>query len=52
MIALKCDRCGKLFEREYVPDITVHKYTHCYGEDRFDLCPDCQKELERWLKFK
>ena len=52
MIAQKCDRCGKLFEREHVPDITVRKYTHGYGEYRLDLCPDCQKELERWLKFK
>ena len=47
--AYKCDVCGGLYTRECVPDITVQKYTHYYGESRYDLCPKCQKELEDWL---
>ena len=45
----KCDVCGKLFTRDCVPDITIHRYYHGYGAERYDLCPDCQKELETWL---
>lgn len=47
--AYKCDVCGGLYTRECVPDITVQKYNHGYGESRYDLCPKCQKELEDWL---
>ena len=47
--AYKCDVCGKLFTRDCVPDITIHRYYHGYGAERYDLCPDCQKELETWL---
>ena len=50
MNAKKCDRCGTLFLGEVVPDITIHKYTHGYGEYRYDLCPKCQELLEIWLK--
>ena len=48
--AYKCDVCGTLYIRNYVPDITVQHYHHGYGEDRYDLCPKCQEKLERWLK--
>jgi hypothetical protein len=47
--AYKCDVCGKLYTRACVPDITINHYHHGYGSDRYDLCPDCQKELETWL---
>ena len=52
MTALKCDRCGKVYEQGFVPDITVHKYIHPYGEVTYDLCDDCMKKLENWLKKK
>ena len=52
MRANKCDRCNKLFERACVPDITIRHYYHGYGEDRLDLCQECQQELEKWLKEK
>lgn len=49
--ALKCDRCGKLYERpECVPDIRIHKYVHYYGDQQYDLCPECQKKFEEFLK--
>ena len=47
--AYQCDVCGKLFTRDCVPDITINQYHHGYGDMRYDLCPDCQKELEDWL---
>lgn len=50
--AYKCDVCGHLYVRSYVPDITIKHYRHGYGEDRYDLCPKCQEELETWLKQK
>ena len=51
MTALKCDRCGKVYERGYVPNITVNKYIYPYGEKiTYDLCDDCMKKLENWLK--
>ena len=47
--AYKCDVCGSLYTRDCVPDITIRRYIHSYGEHRYDLCPKCQKELEDWL---
>lgn len=47
--AKKCDICGRLFEATFVPDITIHKYRHCYGEERLDICPECQKKLEKFV---
>ena len=49
MNAKKCDRCGKLYERAYVPDLTINEYIHGYGDKRYDLCDDCQRNLEKWL---
>ena len=48
--AYKCDVCSSLYVRNYVPDITIQHYHHGYGEDRYDLCPECQEKLENWLK--
>lgn len=51
MIAAKCDRCGKLYETpKCVPNIRVFEYKHPYGDSRYDLCPECQKKLEEFLK--
>ena len=48
--AYKCDRCGKLYGRPCVPNITVVEYYHGYGGETKDLCPECQAFLEKWLK--
>lgn len=50
MKAYKCDICGALFERAVVPDIRLVKFMFGYGEERLDLCPDCQKKLEDWME--
>lgn len=49
--AYKCDRCNVLFERDITPNITVQKYIHGYGTNTFDLCPECQCRLEKWLNI-
>lgn len=50
MNAKKCDRCGMLYEYDGItPDLRVNKYTHPYGDRWYDLCPHCQKYLERFL---
>lgn len=51
MNAKKCDRCGKFYEKPNVKsDIKVIKYTHPCGECFIDLCDECQKKLEDFLK--
>lgn len=53
MDAKKCDRCGKLYARyDAVPDLSLIKYVHPFGDSRIDLCPDCQKMLEDFLNKK
>ena len=51
--AKKCDRCGKLYELPKVkPDLRLIliQYYHPFGDERVELCNECQKELEKWLK--
>lgn len=48
--AKKCDVCKTLFEgHEYIPDVTISIYQHPYGDYRVDLCPECQKKLEKFV---
>lgn len=63
MRAMKCDRCGKLFEHYdgvkefkntekanalYLIDRDLdNKY---WGRKSYDLCPECMKKLENFLK--
>lgn len=51
-LAKQCDRCGAFYQQKVSPNIQIRKYT--YQRDYFDidLCPDCQKKLETWLKEK
>ena len=49
MGAYKCDVCGALFERKCTPDVRVNVYTHGYGDEWLDLCPQCQKKLEEFV---
>lgn len=52
MIIHKCDRCGKLFEMNYVSNID--KYSVRIGkpgimDDRLDLCDECTESIRRWV---
>lgn len=51
MTANKCDRCGKLYERQYTPDVRINIYIHPYGDEWVDLCPECQKKLEDFISI-
>ena len=52
-VASKCDRCGLLYEQlKAVPNLRLIHYYHPFGDERYDLCPECQKELEEWIKAK
>ena len=44
--AYECDVCGNLFKRE--PNVKIVDY---HGNAK-ELCPECQKELENWIKGK
>lgn len=51
-IACQCDRCGKFCEaRKYVPDIRILRYHYPSRETYYDLCDDCQKELESFIGY-
>lgn len=58
--ALKCDRCGKFFEkkkdmeekygdRERVYYVTTTLYFHD-PNSVIDLCPECYGKLEKWME--
>ena len=56
----KCDRCGEAYE-PLLTGITlddewwryeVYKECHPYEQIEMDLCPDCRKELYKWLGGK
>lgn len=58
--AMKCDRCGKLYEsyntkkdnkniNGFIPvNLDVDRKYYSHGVT--DLCPDCMKEFQNWLK--
>ena len=45
--ANKCDVCGKYYEGAMNVQLTISRRSHF--DVSYDLCPDCQKELETWL---
>ena len=56
----KCDRCGKAYD-PLLENINIYedwwrfnlrKDCHPYEEIKIDLCPDCRKDLYKWLKNK
>ena len=53
MKAYKCDRCGKLFEKYNLQgtsnffNITRNP---CMSGNCLDLCPNCNAELQEWVK--
>ena len=48
--ANKCDRCGTLYERNFTSDSYRIVKILPYIEDKIDLCEDCQRELEAFMK--
>lgn len=52
--AMKCDRCGEFFERRpsIYRKITVVKERFLDKELRYDLCPECEKTLAKWMKME
>ena len=48
--ANKCDRCGTLYERKISYDSYRIVKILPYIEDKIDLCEDCQRELEAFMK--
>lgn len=64
-IALKCDRCGKLFEpymlnqaNKALNYASLTKRTNhldsCISDDRghYDLCASCRRSFEKWIKME
>lgn len=49
MLARKCDRCGKLYELPFTPNLRVSLYRHPCGDTVYDLCPECLETLDKWL---
>ena len=51
MRAMKCDRCGKFYE-EHDGMLVDTELKRGFLERRkiYDLCPECMKELEDFLK--
>lgn len=59
--AKKCDRCGKFYEKytkklkdgSIVNGIIVIGSGFPVTDENFeDLCPECMKELEKWMEAK
>lgn len=60
----RCDRCKKIYKENYMwnnwlndflsplKPINLIKRTNAllFMETILDLCPDCEKELKKWLK--
>lgn len=59
-IAKKCDRCGKMYDQYNVKDseanpngirlLNIDGRQQCFAHKLIDLCPDCMKQLQNWLK--
>jgi hypothetical protein len=54
-----CDRCGKRLERIYGLKIAIQAFKYGYfsldavreyAYDKHDLCPDCMKKYEAFIK--
>ena len=49
MRVTKCDRCKRIFEDSVFVRIAVIK--GIYNTRNYDLCEECKKELEEFLKM-
>lgn len=62
MLARKCDRCGRLYEAKSVnidgeradaiAALMFYKEGSRWYEEKYELCPECLKELKVWLEYK
>lgn len=51
MIIFKCDRCGKSYEeKNYSSEYSVSKKSSIGFSLSLDLCPECQMELDEFMK--
>ena len=58
--AYKCDRCGKFYEENIISHENERRYLVTKNvngdgmirEHDFDLCGDCQTELEKFLAYR
>lgn len=50
--AKQCDRCGGFYKRICNPIYTVKKDNGYYQDKYYDLCQNCENELEKFLNVK
>ena len=47
----KCDRCGKTYENGMVFEYDLHRnHMPRITKDDVDLCEQCLKDLQKWMK--
>ena len=50
---IKCDKCGMVVDGDtFVTHIEILESTYALGCDAYDLCAECTRKLEKWLKDK
>ena len=47
-----CDKCGKEIEHGNATHLTIKARSEEDFDSHLDLCPQCDKEFEKWLKEK
>lgn len=50
--ACKCDACGELYEPDRCVQAVRIIVEYRQGDETLDLCPDCQRELEKFVHRK
>ena len=51
MFARKCDRCGVYYDN-YNSEYNIIQTKNLASVHDIDLCPECNKRLEEWIKEK
>jgi DNA-directed RNA polymerase subunit RPC12/RpoP len=47
-VIYQCDRCEKQFKYDYKERDNRNLVLVDYNDESYDICPRCQKELEKW----
>lgn len=50
MDAKRCDRCGRFYNRDYYEHFKLISYKSIAFGQQLDLCKNCAKDFEKWLK--